>query len=119
MKLPILSPLQKIISVTLVFLIIVQLWQWNSTKNIREINKVLVKENKALTTLNLEINKKLKLDSLLIYKSLQKIDSLQKVDELQKKQLIKITSKYETLHANYNTLSPNGKTDFFTKLINN
>ncbi|SEH05276.1 hypothetical protein [Candidatus Venteria ishoeyi] len=110
----------KIILITgVVFLMVVQLFQWNSTSILRQQNKQFKTEIKGLATTNKTLKNEVLNDSIKIAALLQKIDSLTATDKLYKTELYTIKQRYEKLKIEYDIASDNKRNRIFTDIINN
>lgn len=108
-----------VLIVLVIVLALFQFWQWSSTRDYRNQNEQLTTQNKTLETDNLELSKKVKMDSLIIVRNDKKIDSFTQLDKIRVYQLTKISKKYEKLELNYNIATSDDKWDIFTRTINN
>jgi len=107
-----------ILIIGILVLAIFYLMQWNSTNDLRFINKTLTKENKINNSTILELSEKVKLDSLKVIKHEITIDSLIALDRKRVYQLNKINKKYEKLKIDYYSTNTDVRWDIWTKLIN-
>jgi cell division protein FtsB len=102
-----------------VFLGVVQLFQWNSTNILQQQNKQFKTEIKELATTNKTLKNEVLKDSIKIAAQLQKIDSLTATDKKYKTELYTIKKRYEKLKINYHIANNDERNRIFANLINN